>query len=227
MTQNFEDLKGKIIKNPNGFFYIVFDKALDASNSSKEMILLKLYYDESFIFAVPSDIFFSKVNKSKFPDVQQEYNFQLTNEPIPKLSKNLPKIDLSITRDSIDFKGKTVRDWNSNIYEVLSLAIESTSAIPLVLYRDFNDKSKLYTIPKTNFLSKIDKKIYPSAIQEYNFEIISSDRNVLSSDLIILEEDKKLKSFNPFPHKLIIIILILIIILFIAANVILTRYFQF
>lgn len=44
---------------------------------SKELVLYKSLYDNHITYARPIDIFLSKVDKEKYPNINQEYRFEL------------------------------------------------------------------------------------------------------------------------------------------------------
>lgn len=63
----------------NEGFYVAGDKNENFHHNNKYDTELVLYkkLDDSIIYARPKDMFLSKVDKEKYPDVKQEYRFEL------------------------------------------------------------------------------------------------------------------------------------------------------
>lgn len=70
-------IKG-IYKHFKGNYYLIEDIAIDSENGEKLVIYRSLYGD-STLYARPYNMFTSKVDKEKYPNVEQEYRFQLQN----------------------------------------------------------------------------------------------------------------------------------------------------
>jgi hypothetical protein len=68
-------IKG-IYKHFKGDYYIVEDIALDCETLGK-MVVYRGLYGEGTVYVRPYDDFMSKVDKKKYPDVLQEYRFEL------------------------------------------------------------------------------------------------------------------------------------------------------
>lgn len=49
------------------------------------MVIYRALYEDSKLYARPYDMFISKVDKNKYPNVIQEYRFEL--QDIPSLNK--------------------------------------------------------------------------------------------------------------------------------------------
>ena len=58
----------KIYKDENGYFHTFEDEKL---------VLYKALYDDKGIYARPIEMFLSKVDKDKYPNVSQEFRFEL------------------------------------------------------------------------------------------------------------------------------------------------------
>ena len=57
-------------------YYIVEDVAFD-SETQEQMVVYRQLYGEGSLWVRPLDMFLSKVDKEKYPDVEQEYRFEL------------------------------------------------------------------------------------------------------------------------------------------------------
>lgn len=67
-------IKG-IYKHFKGDYYLVEDVAYDSESKEKMVVYRRLYGDGS-LWVRPLDMFLSKVDKNKYPNVEQEYRFQ-------------------------------------------------------------------------------------------------------------------------------------------------------
>ena len=70
-------IKG-IYKHFKGDYYIVEDVAIHSETREKYIVYRALYNDTK-LYIRPMDMFLSKVDKEKYPDVKQEYRFELQN----------------------------------------------------------------------------------------------------------------------------------------------------
>lgn len=70
-------IKG-IYKHFKGDYYIVEDIAINSETNGK-MVIYRALYGENNLYARPYDLFISKVDKEKYPNVSQEYRFELQN----------------------------------------------------------------------------------------------------------------------------------------------------
>ena len=68
-------IKG-IYKHFKGDYYIVEDVAIHSETKEKYVVYRGLYGNNE-LYIRPYDMFLSKVDKEKYPDVKQEYRFQL------------------------------------------------------------------------------------------------------------------------------------------------------
>lgn len=67
-----------IYKHFKGDYYIVEDLAVHSETREKYVVYRSLYGD-SLLYIRPYDMFTSKVDKVKYPNVKQEYRFELQN----------------------------------------------------------------------------------------------------------------------------------------------------
>lgn len=70
-------IKG-IYKHFKGDYYIVEDIAIDSETNEKIVIYRALYGDNT-LYARGYDMFTSKVDKEKYPNIEQLYRFELQN----------------------------------------------------------------------------------------------------------------------------------------------------
>ena len=70
-------IKG-IYKHFKGDYYIVEDIAIDSETGSK-IVIYRALYGNNTLYARAYDMFISKIDKTKYPNIEQEYRFQLQN----------------------------------------------------------------------------------------------------------------------------------------------------
>ena len=67
---------GGIYRHFKGDYYIVVDIALH-SETYEKMVVYRALYEDTTLYVRPYDMFLSKVDRTKYPNVEQEYRFQL------------------------------------------------------------------------------------------------------------------------------------------------------
>lgn len=70
-------IKG-IYKHFKGDYYLLEDIATHSENGEKYVIYRMLYGDNN-LYIRPYDMYFSLVDKEKYPEVKQKYRFELQN----------------------------------------------------------------------------------------------------------------------------------------------------
>ena len=70
-----EIIKGRIYKHFKGDYYIVEDIVIH-SETKELMVLYRALYGKGLRYVRPYEMFLSKVDKVKYPEVEQEYRFQ-------------------------------------------------------------------------------------------------------------------------------------------------------
>lgn len=65
-----------IYKHFKGDYYIVLDVA-EHTETGEKMVIYRALYGENKLYARPYDMFLSKVDREKYPDVEQEYRLEL------------------------------------------------------------------------------------------------------------------------------------------------------
>lgn len=68
--------KGKLVKHFKGKCYLILDIA-EHTESGEELVIYKAMYGDYKIYARPIDMFISKVDKVKYPNINQTYRFEL------------------------------------------------------------------------------------------------------------------------------------------------------
>lgn len=79
-----EILKNRVYKHFKGDLYLVIDFA-QHSETDEKLVIYRCLYEDGKLYARPYDMFASKVDREKYPDVEQEYRFQL--QEIESLNK--------------------------------------------------------------------------------------------------------------------------------------------
>ena len=65
-----------IYRHFKGDYYLVEDIAID-SETSKKLVVYRALYGDVGLYVRPYDMFLEKVDKIKYPDIKQEYRFEL------------------------------------------------------------------------------------------------------------------------------------------------------
>lgn len=71
-------IKNRIYKHFKGDYYLVCDIAID-SETNKKLVIYRSLYGDGLLYARDYDMFISLVDKEKYPNVKQEYRFELQN----------------------------------------------------------------------------------------------------------------------------------------------------
>jgi hypothetical protein len=69
------DHEGKIVKHFKDKFYLILG-VVEHTETKDKMVVYKAMYDTYKKYVRPIDMFLSKVDKEKYPDVEQEYRFE-------------------------------------------------------------------------------------------------------------------------------------------------------
>ena len=84
-----------VYKHFKGDFYYVEDIAIHSETEEKYVVYRALYGDNN-LYIKPYDMFFSKVDKEKYPNIKQEYRFEKQN--IKSIKNNSVKDDKEFTQ---------------------------------------------------------------------------------------------------------------------------------
>lgn len=69
-------LKG-IYRHFKGDYYLVEDIAIHSETKEKYVVYRALYGDTATLYIRPYDMFLSEVDREKYPNVKQQYRFEL------------------------------------------------------------------------------------------------------------------------------------------------------
>ena len=73
---NLEVVVGGIYKHFKGNLYKVLYIGYDSETTDK-LVIYESLYDDHKVWVRPYDMFISKIDKEKYPNIKQEYRFEL------------------------------------------------------------------------------------------------------------------------------------------------------
>ena len=80
------ELKKGIYKHFKGDYYLVEDVATH-SETGEKYVVYRALYGNTGLYIRPYDMFTSEVDKTKYPNAQQKYRFELQDIPSKKSTK--------------------------------------------------------------------------------------------------------------------------------------------
>ena len=69
-------IKDIVYRHFKGDYYLVVD-FVEHSETGEKLVIYRSLYGDGKLYARPYDMFMSKVDRDKYPNVEQEYRFQL------------------------------------------------------------------------------------------------------------------------------------------------------
>ena len=69
-------IKDRVYRHFKGDYYLVVD-FVEHSETGEKLVIYRSLYGDGKLYARPYDMFMSKVDRDKYPNVEQEYRFQL------------------------------------------------------------------------------------------------------------------------------------------------------
>ena len=75
-----------------------------------------------------------------------------------------------MTSRRIPRAGDKYRHFKGNNYQIITIAKDSETLAPMVVYQGLYGDFEIYVRPMSDFLAELDKSTYPEATQQYRFE---------------------------------------------------------
>ncbi len=84
-----------------------------------------------------------------------------------------------MTSRRIPRAGEKYRHFNGNAYQIITIAKDSETLAPVVVYQGLYGDFETFVRPMAEFISEVDRTKYPDAIQQYRFEPIEPSEPVI------------------------------------------------
>lgn len=131
---------GQIYRHFKGNLYQIVTVAIHSESGEKLVIYQKLYGDYA-VHARPYDMFFSEVDRQKYPDIKQKYRFELVDNEI----KSNQNVDDSI-KESINLTDDIIINDTLNTDNIESVDSEESADKRLIEFLDadtFEEKRRV------------------------------------------------------------------------------------
>ena len=177
----YRHFKGKIYK----ILLVANDSETNDDDEPRKLVVYEAQYGDKKVWIRDYDMFLSKVDKEKYPEVSQNYRFEQLDLDIERnTTTDLINKYKSLKEELVDFNennevivGGTYRHFKGKMYKVLLIATDSETndddePRKLVVYEAQYGDKKVWVRDYDMFLSEVDKEKYPDISQKYRFQLV-------------------------------------------------------